>query len=686
MGIKLKGKRDKKVKQKVKSLRTKLIIMIGVVLFTAIAILSVVSLTISGKSIKKETEQKLATGVNGISETLHYRIKAAINELYTYSENEDLAELLLISQDEINKGGDRVKILQNMFNERFLEERDNNEDVLNMYAMNKEGIIYSSVFPDAVGTDVSERDYFTRVMNNEEMVISDVVESSRLQANVNMISTGVYKDGELIGVITSVLGTSAYEQIIEEYRKDSLDGFITDNKGNLVFHPNKELIGLPFDNKDVNDIATGNVGDNGVVEYTSNGVKDIAAYDTIKEIGWKVFTYGSVKDIYKPVTKLQVSLLGISIVLLSIATVIIYLLSVSISAPIKKMTGQVNKIAEGDLTIRVDESTSSNEILNLSRGFNTMIDNLSVLINETLATVQKVEDASTNLCAISEEVSASNSEITKQVAMIFDSTTKQATDAQLSSEKTIGLGNSIEELESKNEKMGNQGQLVASSLVVSTKKINYLSESNDKSRESFKAVKNTVEEMISQISNISNIIKVIDKISAQTSLLSLNASIESARAGEAGRGFAVVATEIRGLADEVQGATNDISSIIRNIQGIVEVTKRTLVESEKISDGQVGAYKEVEDAFKTMEVALNDMINITRSISKDVDGVNNKKNEVLKSIGDVAAEAEDVAAVTAEVNQSIEEQSIAFDNVSVSAEELIDLSQNVKVSIGKFNI
>ena len=158
---------------------------------------------------------------------------------------------------------------------------------------------------------------------------------------------------------------------------------------------------------------------------------------------------------------MQTPLFCIAIALLIISTVIVDIISISISSPIKKITDEVKKVANGDLTIQVYESRSSNEVLQLSRGFNTMIDNLANLIGETSLTVQKVEEASTNLCAISEEVSASNSEIIKQVSMISNSTTKQATDSQVSSEETIDLGEHLEDIGNKNQEMEKQNEIGA---------------------------------------------------------------------------------------------------------------------------------------------------------------------------------------------------------------------------------
>ena len=234
--------------------------------------------------------------------------------------------------------------------------------------------------------------------------------------------------------------------------------------------------------------------------------------------------------------------------------------------------------------------------------------------------------------------------------------------------------------------METQGGVVLEAIHVNTNKLNDLMESNVKSKESFESVMSTVEKLIENISNISNIVGVIDNISKQTSLLSLNASIESARAGEAGRGFAVVAAEIRGLADEVQKATNDISSIIRSTDEVVQLTRVSISESSELNEKQTLAYKEVHDAFNEMKESLSGMMNITELISREIDSVNSKKVQVLSAMEEVAAGAQEIAAITEEANQSIDEQSLAFDNVSSNAEGLIGLAENVKKSLDKFKL
>lgn len=685
-------KRDSKVKAvtRTKSLKSKLLEYMGGIIVVSLLLLSFVSLEWSTNTVTKISTEKFQSEVRGLSEVLEYQTKSIILELDGYVWDANLRDLLSVSTEKSKEK--EFKAIADSFSGEFNGEVSRNEYLKEMFVANGEGIIYSAVHPENSYKDISNTDYFqmARERSNEKgvYIISNVQKSQLSNEMVVVVTKAIKnKEGNFTGIIAKELSVEMYVTLLNKFENGSSEYYITDKAGNIVYHANKELIGGTLGVKEVDEIAKNiEISNSTIIDYKYNEEDMKAAYDVVPTIRWKVFSADYIDNIEKPVRNMRLFILIFAAILLLIALVIVYLVSMRISSPIKKITEEVKKVAGGDLTIKVKESKDSTEILELSKGFNTMIDNLASLIGETLSTAQKVEEASTNLCAISEEVAASNSELTRQVSMISESTTKQATDAQISNDKTIELGNSIEELESKNSEMERQGEMVVSSLTESNEKIKYLMVTNNKTTDSFKAVKSTVEELISKILDISNIIGVIDNISKQTSLLSLNASIESARAGEAGRGFAVVAAEIRGLADEVQNATNNISNIIKSVQGIVGVTKETLVESEELANGQISAYMEVEESFKTMEEALKEMIYITEVIGTEIDNVNSKKQEVLQSIEDVASEAEEIASVTEEVNQSIEEQGLAFDNVSSSAESLIDYSENVKKSIERFTV
>lgn len=687
----LKDKFKKNIKQnptgKNISLGKKLSLYIGATIAIAIVILSSAITKISEKALTNSVISEFRADVNGISETLNYMTKSEIEHLSAYGRDFNLINLLNSKLTTVKSGTSDIKTIQNQFNELFKIETSNDENVKEFFVISKDGIVYASSNTSSLYQDVSGEDYFQKIKNGEDTVISDIDISKTTGETTNIIARAIRdQNGNYVGVIAKDLKPSIYQNILDKYTEGSFYPFIFDTNGNLVAHNNPEKIGKPLGVEAVDKIVTADDLKEGTIEYEYEGEDKIAAYATIPGVGWKVFSAGLVNDIRKPVAAMIKVTLIISILVLLITLVTTYLISKGIINPIIKLTNDVKKISEGDLTVKVTEVRTRDEIEQLSKAFKQMVHNLSILINDVSKTVIKVDDASTNLNCISEEVTAANSQITEAVNEIASSISEQAGDAEKCALSTKELGDSIEELENKNMTMEKQSVEVSKALKDNSIKINYLVDSNNKSQESFVDVRVTVEKLIEHVSSISNIINVIDNISKQTSLLSLNASIESARAGEAGKGFAVVASEIRTLADDVQGATNDIFNIIRDIEGTVNSTKLSLEESQKLSGEQQIAFKDVEESFNNMGVSLVEMVNITGDISKDIEGVTVKKDEVLSAITQVAAAAQEVAALTEEINASVVEQEVAFKTITSSSEDLIGLSQEVKESIDHFKI
>lgn len=661
-------------------------ILTGMLLVVILFVQANISIKESGKSVKNITGEKLGASVEGLISTIYNKVDSINKESLVYVENPELIELLQYSEEDISSDNERVQSLIDKFSTRFNDDVKNNSMILNQYVMNKDGIIYSSVYKDAVGTDCSERNYFKRAIKGEKLVADDVVYSERLKANVNMISKEIKKDNEIIGVITLVVDTSFYEEIFEPYKEQKLEGTIVDNNGKFIHNSNKELIGTALNDLNIKELNFDNLSNSGEVEYLFNGENYVCEYNSIPDLGWKVLIKGNAKDIFELVGSMKYKIGIISAILLAIGLAMIFTVAKRVGRIIRELADKAKEIADGDLSISIDGDYLTEEICDLAEDFNKMIINLGELIKDTTKTIDNVQTSSTELCAISEEVNASNSEITNQVATISASIAEQAGQTQLSSEITMELGESIERLETKNIDMIRQSNDVNESLNNNIEKIKYLIETNEKSNKSFDEVKNTVEHLIVDVSKISEAVKIIEDISEQTNLLALNASIESARAGEAGKGFAVVAEEIRVLSEGVKKITTDIYENINGINVTVNETKNTIAESEVLNKGQSIAFEGVKSSFTGMIKSLKKMMSITKEIGTEIYDVNNKKTEVLEIIEEVASKAQEISAVTEEVNQSVDEQSKAFENVNISAEELTHLSDIVKSSIYKFKL
>lgn len=157
-------------------------------------------------------------------------------------------------------------------------------------------------------------------------------------------------------------------------------------------------------------------------------------------------------------------------------------------------------------------------------------------------------------------------------------------------------------------------------------------------------VMNTINEFVKNAIEVRGITDKINGIPSQTNLLSLNASIESARAGEAGRGFAVVADEIRNLADETQTLTAEINGIVETLENNASGTKETVskvvasIEDEKVLiDDSMDTYVKMEDMFKQLYESVTDT-------QKQLKQIVDSNNAIVDSINQLSAASEEVAA------------------------------------------
>lgn len=157
-------------------------------------------------------------------------------------------------------------------------------------------------------------------------------------------------------------------------------------------------------------------------------------------------------------------------------------------------------------------------------------------------------------------------------------------------------------------------------------------------------VMNTINEFVKNAIEVRGITDKINGISSQTNLLSLNASIESARAGETGRGFAVVADEIRNLADETKTLTVEINGIVETLENNASGTKETVskvvesIEDEKVLiDDSMDTYVKMEDMFKQLYESVTDT-------QKQLKQIVDSNNAIVDSINQLSAASEEVAA------------------------------------------
>jgi methyl-accepting chemotaxis protein len=261
-----------------------------------------------------------------------------------------------------------------------------------------------------------------------------------------------------------------------------------------------------------------------------------------------------------------------------------WVLQYKVLLPLDRLARRMRDIAEGDgdLTGRL-EVRGHDELDEVGRWFNVFIERIEQIVLRVTQNAAALGEAATGLAKIAHEtasqsakqhdqamhITASMGEISTAVRQISETTQSAARDARKAEENAHSGGNTIQST------VATIQQLLVANQATATK-IGELGLASDA---------------------IGTIIGVIDDIANQTSLLALNASIESARAGEHGRGFAVVAAEVRRLAERTSRATKEIDQTVRAIQaGTAEVVEAMRTSMGHV-EGGVGSARAAGDAL-----------------------------------------------------------------------------------------
>ncbi len=274
------------------------------------------------------------------------------------------------------------------------------------------------------------------------------------------------------------------------------------------------------------------------------------------------------------------------------------------------------------------------EISNLFDGAQSSINELEKIIEDTSSGMRDIATSTESTAEAVTDEAQKVAEIREQTQVADDQRSKMIDSSRSTKEIVTEVANTIEVLRDKA-----RGVRTASNITA----------------ESTRAV-------IDKVEDVQKILGSIMAISKQTNLLALNASIEAARAGEAGKGFAVVADDIRGLSEQTNKASNEITNIIAELTEDANKAMDSIDNTVQSVEEQNEVIRDTAEAFKTIDINVTELIDRIDDIGRSMETINNSTNEINDNISNLSATSQQVAALSNDGLTNAQDAVVKFDS------------------------
>ncbi len=370
-----------------------------------------------------------------------------------------------------------------------------------------------------------------------------------------------------------------------------------------------------------------------------------------------------------------------------------------IFSPIKELSAKFFEIShgEGDLTVRVD-SKRKDELGEMAEHFNSFINKIRVMMNSIKETSAAIDSKQVQLSSFTQETASSSVEISSNVDSInkqieeLNSQVLSVSSAMDQIDATVKSLNSSTDVQTSavNEATSSVEEMVAQlesvARIVSDKKedaeqLTTVIKESGRQISDGTAANEEVVQLAGKVSDMSN---VISSIASQTNLLSMNAAIEAAHAGDAGKGFAVVADEIRKLAEIAQSNSSDIQDTISNILNKVNIAYKISRDSEntfvKLADdinSTILALEEINTSTQELSLGGEQIIKANAELSNVSSQVKQSTEEMGNTISLVTDSTRSVADISSHVTEGMAEISHGTSDITSTVNQVNDLTEEL---------
>jgi methyl-accepting chemotaxis protein len=499
------------------------------------------------------------------------------------------------------------------------------------------------------GSNISDRPYFSQVLQTGKTVVSEPVISKSTGETIIVIAAPVKKAGKVTGLIAGTIRVQEIQKMLDKIKLcPSGYAYMTKADGLIVIHPDKEKVMKynPLDDPKADPVLKATIqemleGKSGFARYRLDGVDKFVAYAPITGVGvnWSLAVTGPVGEILKPVRGLPLIYLVATLLVIGITVMLIRVVTYPIITPLQISRTHLEKLATGDFSSTLPPSLlkKEDEVGVMARSMHIMQQSVRRMLKSTI-----------------EEFEAIRRSVSQVYQMVYDllqqvddtSATVEQMSAGIQESSSIAaeMNNSVQTIESGVSFMAGKARESADGVRKISDSAANMSDSARDSEQNASRIYHEAKrklmlalEQSKTIEKIDELANVIILITDQTNLLSLNAQIEAARAGDSGRGFAVVADEIGKLAEDSKQAVAEIQKITQTVlaafNNLIASAKwvADFIDAEVIQD-----YKELVKVGDNYTLEAKSVDNLSADLSHTAAELEESVRDVATAIGEMA--------------------------------------------------
>lgn len=552
--------------------------------------------------------------------------------------------------------------------------------VLNLSMVNTFALIFYTLFLPRIEA---------RLMDRKQQIVKEAVSLG------SSLLLSIYKAEQEGKLTREEAQTEAIETIRElRYEKDSRNYlWINDFTPTMIMHPYAtKLNGQSLkDYKDpfgkhlfveMAEVSKKNGG--GFVHYhwqyfdeKDNIVPKVSYVQAFTPWGWIIGSGVYINDVQAEISELTRTITVGFVLVAFISSVAIFFFSSRIVRPIQDLRKATVQIARGDLRSTVSIN-SRDEMVDLANDFNSVIGSmrkvLSTIIQHSIDLASSTEEMSSTLnhfttqaqnqSASTEEIAATTEELAAGMEAVERSSDQQTQSVQ-------HLIQTMQELSLKIDQMS-QTVLAA---IEETTQINRLVRNGETSLGQMNESMNSV---LNSSKSVTGIVQIINEISDRINLLSLNAAIEAARAGDAGRGFAVVAEEVGKLAVRTSTSIREISDLVEENDQRIHVGINQLHTTTDAIGGILTGMNRMNDRMTDLRQSMKGQIDSNDAVKSQLGNVSMRSNEIKKAIKEQRNAVAEIAVSVSDINDAIQGVVAASEQMTGNSEQIARMAEGMR--------